>query len=212
MGSSLMRTLIEIPLWILANILCSIIPTAIAYQFGTQVLGWTQVQAGFYLTVMVIATMTWGSWAALIWSRSRAVRVGLRASTVLPGIVTSAIGVLGLWTGFGAVFAWALVIAAGIGTSVAAVLLSKKLGVRPSTFAAKNVLAGLVAFPFVTTMIAGVIGSVWYHFITHPVDGNWRSLVSFATVMVTVMAVALISTVIPALTSSFAQRATAKLR
>ncbi len=212
MGSNFMRTLIEIPLWILANILCSIIPTAIAFQFGTQVLGWSPAQSAFYLSAMVLATMTWGSWAALIWSRSRAVRIGLRASTVLPGVVTSAIGVLGLWTGFGAVFAWAVMIAAGIGTSVAAVLLSKRLGVRPTTFAAKNVVAGLVAFPFVTTMIAGVIGGVWYHYITHPADGNWRSLAGFGTVMVTVMAVALISTVIPAVTSSFAQRAAAKLR
>ena len=207
-----MRTLLEIPLWILANIICSAIPTAAVYHFGTTVLGWSQVQTGFYMSAMLLVTMTWGSWAALVWSRSRAIRIGLRASTVLPGLITFGIGLAGLWTGFGALYAWAIIMAAGLGTSVAAVALSKSLGVRPSKIGPSNMLAGLLAFPVVTTIISGLIGSVWYRFVTHPADGNWRSLVSFGAVMVTVLAIALISTVIPSVTSSFAQRISERLR
>lgn len=194
------------PLWVVANIVCSALPTVAIHTYGKEILGWSHIQTGIYTWAMLLVTMTWGSWAALIWSRSRAVRVGLRASTVLPGVATSLIGVAGLWSGFGPIYAWAVIIASGLGTSVAAVTLSKAFGVRPQTLSATNVVAGIVGFPFITTLFSGLIGSVWYHFVADPAHGNWRSLVSFSAVMVTVMAFAMMSTVLPAVTSSFVQR------
>lgn len=206
MSSRFPKILVELPLWLLANIVCSALPIAAVYTYGTDVLGWSQVQTGFYMSAMLLVTMTWGSWAALIWSRSRAVRVGLRASTVLPGVATSLIGMAGLWSGFGPIYAWAIIIASGIGTSIAAVTLSKTFGVRPHSFSATQLVAGILGFPLLTTFVSSLIGGVWYHFVTNPADGNWRSLVSFSAIMVTVMAVALMSTIIPAVTSSLVQR------
>lgn len=206
-----MRTLVEIPLWILANVICSAIPTAIIYKIGTIALGWNHFQTGFYVSAMLVVTMTWGSWAALIWSRSSAVRIGLRASTMLPGMVTFGLGALGLWTGFGPTYAWALIMASGLGTSVAAVALHRSLGVRPTRLSQTNILTGLFGFPLITTAASGFIGGAWYSFVTSPADGNWRALVSFGAVMITVLAMALISTVIPAITSSVTQRATSRL-
>ena len=199
--------LIEIAAWVIANVVCVVLPTTAVYFIGTDILDWGPARTSFYVTMIALATLTWGSWAALIWTKTRVLRVAMRGSSVLPGLITIAFGVVGGWVGFGALYIWLMIIFSGAGMIVLSSTLSKTLGATAAPNQTIGLLAGGVGFPLLTTIVALGISGMWYQFVTNPFDGDWRSLISVATVMVSLLAMALVSTVVPAITSSFLQRA-----
>lgn len=202
MRTTLSRFVTEILLWNAANVLCILLPTSAVYFVGRHMLEWGPGFLSFYLTTTVLATLTWGSWAALVWTRSRALRGGMQAMTLLPGVLTMLAGCAGLWVGFGAWWLWAGIIGAGAGTiatAVALVRFFRPLNREPS---GSSYLFGFGVYPFVTTALALGVGALWYGFVTGSTFEDWRGLISIATLYVSVLASVLVSTVIPALTSS----------
>ncbi len=196
------RFILELLLWNVANVLCIAIPTAVTFILGKEFLGWGAGYLSFYVTSAVLVTLTWGSWAGLVWTRNRAIRGGMLATTLIPGLMTIAGGVVGLWVGFGAWFLWAGLIGAGVGMIAAAIGLSRFF--RPVHREPKlsSYVFGLAVYPIATTALSLGVAALWYNFVTTPASGDWRDLVSVATLYVTVLASALVSTVIPAVLSS----------
>lgn len=196
------RFILELFLWNIANVLCIAIPTIATFFIGKEMLGWGPGYLSFYVTSAVLVTVTWGSWAGLVWTRNRAIRGGMLATTLIPGLLTIIGGVVGLWVGFGAWFLWAGLIASGVGMIAAAVGLSRYF--RPVQREPKlsSYVLGLGVYPLITTGVALGVAAMWYNFVTNPTSGDWRDIVSIATLYVTVIASALISTIIPAMISS----------
>lgn len=196
------RFILELFLWNIANVVCIAIPTGLTYFVGREYLGWGPGAMSFFITSALLVTLTWGSWAGLVWTRNRAIRGGMLATTLIPGLFTVAGGAVGLWVGFGVWYLWAGLIGAGIGTIAAAVGLSRYFRPvhrepKPSSF-----IFGLLVYPLATTALAFGVGALWYNYVTTPASGDWRDLVNIATLYVTVIASALCSTVIPAVMSS----------
>lgn len=202
MRSAASRFIAELALWNIANVICIALPTALTFFVGKEILGWGPGYLSFYVTSAVLVTLTWGSWAALVWTKNRGIRGGMRATTVLPGILTMLAGGAGLWAGFGAWYMWAGLIGAGGGMIAAAIGLAKffqPVRREPST---ASYVFGLAVYPLATTAVSLGVAALWYSFVTSPTSGDWRDIVSIATLYTTVIATALISTVIPAIISS----------
>jgi hypothetical protein len=202
MKSALGKTILELVLWNVSNVLCLLIPSAAVFFIGKNVLHWGPGFLSFYMTATVLATLTWGSWAALVWTRNRALRGGMQATTLLPGIITVVVGGFGFWVGVGAWYLWFGIIGAGVGMTAAAVALVRFFRPVHRDPTTASYAFGLGVYPLITTVLSLGIGSMWYNYITSPVGEDWRKLVSIATVYVTVLALSLVSTVIPAAVSS----------
>lgn len=194
-------------LWIVANIICLLLPLGTLYVVGHEVLHWTPWRLSMYLAIAAALTSTWGSWATLIWTRSRALRT-------LQQAVTTAPAVLMLLAGCALFYAWparwfvaAALILAGLGNFVASVVLCGGLFTKNQTPSRIQYLLGAVAFPVTTTLASGLIASLWYWLISSPsYMAGWKDLFSVSTLMSSVMAMALISTMIPAAMSRLAQQ------
>ena len=202
MKSATYRFLVDILLWNAANVVSMLIPSALVFFIGKELLGWGPGFLSFYLTATILATLTWGSWAALVWTRSRPLRGAMQATTLFPGAITIGAGTAGLWIGFGAWYLWAGIIGAGLGMIAAALALVRffrPVNREPST---ASYLFGFGVYPVATSAAALGIGALWYNFVTNPATGDWRGLISIATVYVTILAMALISTIVPATFSS----------
>lgn len=196
------RFILELFLWNIANVVCIAIPTAATFFIGKEMLGWGPGYLSFYVTSAVLVSLTWGSWAGLVWTRNRAIRGGMLATTLIPGLLTVAGGSVGLWLGFGAWFLWVGLIGAGVGMIAAAIGLARFF--RPVHREPKlsSYVFGLAVYPIATTLVSLGVAALWYNFVTSPSSGDWRDIVSIATLYVTVIASALISTVIPAMLST----------
>lgn len=197
----------ELALWVVANTLCVVAATTAVFFVGTGLLGWGPGMLSFYLTATALVTLTWGSWGALIWTRNPALRTSMQLTTLLPGVLVFALGLFGLYVGVGAWYVWGGLLASSLGMVAASVGLNRAFATagRPRRGIALGI--GLGAYPLATTAFGLGAGALWYGYVTNPHSGDWRSLISIATLMVTVMAIALISTVIPAAVSSIFRRA-----
>jgi hypothetical protein len=140
---------------------------------------------------------TWGSWSSLVWSGEGKLGTLARAITLLP-----AIAVIGL--GAGLILANPLFYKAGLvcvvmgaGILLSALILTRALAQATPIRARARIGCGWLLFPILCAGFSIAIGAVWFALITHPPDGDWRSLMSLRTVVTSVMAVALGSTIIP---------------
>lgn len=201
----------ELIAWIFANVICVVAAVTAVFVIG-EFAGWGQGLKTFYVSAIAVASLTWGSWAALVWTRTRPIRVWMRFSTAIPGAITLAIGGLGAYVGVGALFAWIAIMLAGIGMMAAALILARRFGAQAASDPKRGLAIGLGLFPPIAVALSLVTGSLWYQFINNPMAGDWRSLLSIATVVVSILAMALISTVIPAVASSFCQHLCQRLR
>ncbi len=200
----------ELIAWIFANTLC-VVAAVLAVAGIGELAGWSPGLKTFYISAIAVASLTWGSWAALVWTRTRPVRVWMRFSTAIPGAITLAIGGLGAYVGVGALFAWVSIMLAGIGMIVAALILARRFGAEAASDPRRGLAFGLGLFPPIAVGLSLVTGSLWYQFVNNPMSGDWRGLLSFATVIVSILAMALISTVIPAIASSLCQHLSRRL-
>lgn len=210
MKSRFTRFVSELVLWNVANVVCMVLPAAVTYYIGTNVLEWSTItgaaRLSFLVTLALLVSVTWGSWAGLVWTRNRAIRVGMRAMTLFPGAMMMVGGGIGLWVGFGAWYIWGGLLAAGAGMGVVSTALSRYF--RPASREPKlsSYLLGLALYPTVATAISLAIGAAWYNFVTNPASGDWREMFSIATLYTSVLAAALTTTIIPAVLSSTFRR------
>ncbi|MEM1348161.1 MAG: hypothetical protein AAGI01_06380 [Myxococcota bacterium] len=210
--SPILQFLGEAGLWWLANILSLVLPLAAVYVVGTQYMHWGPTKLSFAMSVAGILTATWGSWAALIWTRSRGLRAMQQGATTLPGTILVALGGAMLYVGMVKWHIGALIVGAGLGMVVLSVLLVGGLFTRNARPSMAQVALGLTLFPVLTTAAAGGVAVMWYWFVVHPQMFefmNLRELFTMATLSVSVMAIALTTTVIPAVVSRLSREVAA---
>jgi hypothetical protein len=197
----------ELGLWLLANLVCMGVPAALVYALGVEGHGmfWGKAQTLSYVVATLLLTSTWGSWGTLIWTRSRPLRAVQQAATMLPGVLTVVAGALLAYTGVGRFMIGLGVLGAGIGMLVSAVLLTGGLFTANRLPNWRQIVYGLTIYPVATTVFGGGIAAAWRWFVMGNADQSWRSLFTVATLMVTVLAVSLITTIIPAALSRAAR-------
>lgn len=197
-SNKILRTFGEMGLWGLANIICMILPLALVFFVGSEVVKWSPWRLSLYLTLTAIVSSTWGSWATLVWTRTRALRAVQQAMTTLPGLATIG-GAVALFYLLPSKWLVAVMFGmAGLGMIAASFFLTGGIFTKNQNPGRLQYLAGLVVYPLATTTAGGLVASVWYTMLNRPASGGWRDLISVATLMMTVMAVALISTIVPA--------------
>ncbi len=221
MRSNVLRILSEIVLWVAANVICVAVPTVLVYLVASNILGASHYMASLYSLVFGIASLTWGSWAALTWTRTRFLRVGMRGSTAIPGLIFAGLGIFISKLGFG-ILPGVVMIAAGIGGVVISTILSKTMGAQAARHTGVGLFAGLIAFPLVSSAMALSVGTVWMRYVsglsanlyygcTGPSIESIAGLFSMNTLMATIMLWTMVATIIPAVSSSLSQRICHKL-
>lgn len=211
MKNPISRFLSELVLWNISNVLCIALPTFAAYhvmamswaEFGVMLSSW---QLSVVPAVVVVLTLTWGSWAALVWTRHRVIRLGMRVTTMFPGMLMIAGGALGLWSGFFAWFFWAGLIAAGIATIFLATAMARYFRPTNRVPQLSSYVLGFTLYPVAATALSMLVGAAWLHFFREAVANDWRDLFSIGMLYVSVIASALVTTLIPALLSSALRR------
>ena len=209
------RTLGELALWVMVNLLCTGLAAAAAYGAATLWAGWGPVKTSAAVTAATALSLTWGSWSALIWTRTRAVRALQHLGVMLPGLLTLLAAGAWFYMGPGGLVLGLLLVASGVGMSAIAALLAGGF-LKPQAYRGPGrFLYGLTVYPVATTGLAAAVASLWLWFVSdassgflHALFGGchgmWQSaygLFSFATLMVTILATTLITTVVPAVVS-----------
>ena len=195
----------ELGLWGAANVLCVGLALAILYGVGHVMLGWGAFKLSLLMALGAILTATWGSWATLVWTRSRGLRAVQQAMTLVPGVALVALGGAAFYFGLAG---WPLALAlggAGVGLGATSVTLAGGVltqNVQPSRL---QHLLGLTLFPLMATALSGVVMFIWMSFLPSPIWSGLKGMFTLSAMMTFVMASALISTVIPALCSRACQ-------
>jgi hypothetical protein len=149
---------------------------------------------------------TWGSWSSLVWSGEGKLGYLARVVTLLPALVVIAIGAA-LIVANPLFYKVGLVcVVMGAGILISAVLLTGALARTPPLLARARLGCGWLLFPILCAAFSIAIGALWFALITHPPDGDWRALMSLRTVVTSVMAIALGSTIIPGGCADLANR------
>lgn len=197
MGSRIKGIFKESALWMTANVVstgAALLTTYLAVQLTS---GGGTLLASF-LAVAGAVSLTWGSWISLSWTRSIPLRAAMKGITLVPGLLLLTAAGTGLYIGLGSLFAWLALVGSAIGTLAVSVLLWQYLPRASAKRSTSNVALGLIAYPFATAGGSAMVGWLWLWFLTDNIYTDWRGLLSFATVMVTILAVELASTVLPA--------------
>lgn len=204
------RFLGESSLWMFANLVCVGLPTLAVYIMGTTFGLWSPWKLTLVMIITAVLTSTWGSWSTLIWTRSRLLRAVQQGITTLPGIITMALGGALLYVGVGKLYLALLVMGGGVGMIGAAVALAGGVFTKNEVPNRAQYLLGLLVYPLATTLATGTIAALWYTFTSSSPSG-WSSFFSIATLMTSILASALVSTIIPAGMSRVCQEVGAKL-
>jgi hypothetical protein len=208
----ILRFVGESTLWTVANALCIGLPTLLVYILGTQFEMWSPWKLSIYMVMTLVLTSTWGSWATLVWTRSRVLRSMQQGITTLPGITVMALGGALLYLGFGKLYLALAVLAGGVGMIVTAVALAGGFFSKNSAPNKLQYPLGLFLYPLATTLTSGLVASLWYMFASNPSSAaKWPAIISIAGLMTTLLASSLISTVIPAVMSRVCHELSGKL-
>lgn len=198
------RIVAEIALWILANTLSLIVAGGLTYLTLRHFLEWSPAKTSTAVTFSLLLSLTWGSWASLVWTKTKALRRIQEVLTLIPGLLLILIGGAGLYFGIlGSRLFWVLWMISGAGVVATPLILLKlnhnKIGTRKY-----SIPLGLIAYPIITAVLSLLIWSVWYSNIRD--GGNWRSLFQMATLVTTIIGVALTTTIIPSIISTNLRR------
>lgn len=197
MGSRIKRIAKESALWMTANVVCTAAALVSTY-FALQLTSGGGALLASFLAVAGAVSLTWGSWISLSWTRSISLRAAMKGVTLVPGLLLLTAAGTGLYVGLGSLFAWLALVGSAVGTLAITVLLWRYVP-RASAERSKSTVAfGLVAYPFATSFGSAIVGWLWLWFLTDTIYTDWRGLLSFATLMVTILAVELATTVLPA--------------
>ena len=185
----------ELGLWGVANTLC--VGLAMGALYGAhQLIGFKVYVLSALAAVTLVSSLTWGSWATLVWTRSRGLRVLQQAVTILPGVL-SVLGAGALFYVMPARWLAALVLGvSGIGMIAASVVLAGGVMTKNATPSKLQYATGLLAYPVATLLASSAVSAVWYTFLTN--GSGFKRLVGLPSLMVTALTIAMVTTVIPA--------------
>jgi hypothetical protein len=193
--------------WFGANLVCSAAALIVTYLTVTTSGGGRLVLAPL-LGAAGLLSLTWGSWISLTWTRNRPLRVAMKAITLIPGSLLLALAGIGIYSGFGSLFTWLLLMGSAIGTCAVAVMLWRRFPYATASRTNERLAFGFFVYPAVTALGAAAIFGIWFAFAQDPFSTAIHQrfdlgfgFISYITSVVTALAVELTTTVIPAATS-----------
>ena len=160
MKNSGKRILAEVTLWTLANALSLLVAGGLTYLTVRHFLDWSPAKTSTAVSFSLLLSLTWGSWASLVWTKTKALRRFQEVLTLVPGLILILLGGLGLYLGFGKRVFWVLWMISGAGVVAAPLILLKlnhnKIGTRKF-----SIPLGLIAYPLITAVLSLLIWSMW---------------------------------------------------
>ncbi len=205
MKHSSKRILAEITLWTLSNVLSLFVAGGLTYLTVHYFLDWSAAKSSIAVSFSFFVSFTWGSWASLVWTKTKILRRIQEVLTLIPGLGLVLVGGIGFYFGIGTRLFWSFwLISGGIVVAMPLILLKlnhNKIGTRKY-----SIPLGLMAYPLLTTALSLVVWSLWYVNILREPQG-WRSLLTMATLVTTIIGVALTTTIIPSVISTSLRRA-----
>ncbi len=206
----------ELLLWGLASVLSCCAAVGGAYA-ASALGGWRLSLESFAVFAAVILSLTWGTWASLVWTDNRAVRLAMKCVTLTPSLLMLAAGVVGFYVIPGRWFVWSGLFVMSAATLTAAITLSSDRIMRMKySPGSTKYLFGFFVFPLITTLAAAGVAYVAVNFVTQDFDSlwhpsSWRSLFKLSTFMITMMSTVLITTFLPAAISRSCRNFAAKI-
>lgn len=197
MRDQLKRLVAETSLWTGANAVAVGAAMIGAYLLSGAAFGTGVLSVGLVLAALTLS-LTWGSWVSLNWTRSHGLRAAQKAVTLFPGFLLMGTGAFGFYVGFGSLIFWGLLTISAFGTLASAVLLWRYFPRYEADITKTGLASGFLLYPFLTVFGAGVIGALWWWYLAEPVHTDWRNLFQLSTVFVSVLAVELCTTIVPA--------------
>ncbi len=202
----------ESALWILATLFMTAM-ALVAVGSVKLLLGWEQSQWLVMSAIAAVLSLTWGSWAALLWTHSRVLKTLMVAVTVVPGM---AMLIAGGWVFLNMpenpVFwkwGWAIVAAHGAGALAFALFVCIRglVGCRATGRVRNRRLAmGWTLFPML--VVAGSVAVIVAEFFLLPefVAGGETTMASVARWTLACQGVVLLTTALPAGTAHLCHR------
>lgn len=203
----------ELALWVLAGLFLSAL-SLVAMSGVKFLFGWSEAQWIVASIAVGAASVTWGSWAALLWTRSRVLKALMLLVVLLPGIAMVIVGAWGfltlpenrwIWK-----WGWLIVAGHGVGAIVMTALLGapKLIGQQIAARRPRQLALGWTLYPIL--VVAGSVAVVATTFLLLPdlfIDDH-APLGAVARWMVPSMAVVLLTTALPAAASQLCDRLT----
>lgn len=205
MSHHLKRLLGESALWIGANVLTTGAAILVAGTLSPAACGGATLCFGLFL-LAAVCSISWGSWISLTFARSRGLRIGMKAVTLIPGLLLLGFGTFGMYTRLGSMFFWIALVLSAIGTLVTAVLLWREHPRQAASLGTTRLANGFLVYPFLTVTGSTAVISLWWWYLSQPMQADWRNLFQISTVLITVLAIELCTTVIPAGVSMLCSR------
>lgn len=194
----------ELGLWVLA----SVFMTAMAMLAATTaklLLGWSDYQWWVNLLVLGAASATWGSWAALLWTRNRVLKTLMVAVVVTPPLLVLLAGSWAFLTVPDTrwLWKWGLLVVAAHGLGALAFSLyacTRWLLASATTRAERNrrLAVGWTVFPIVTVAAVVAVVAAGYVLMPDVVGCSDRFVEKLARWTIPSQALVLVTTVLPA--------------
>ncbi len=202
----------EMALWLLAGIFLSLLSLA-ATSSGKLLFGWTEAQWIITSAIVGALSLTWGSWAALLWTRSRTLKTLMLTMALLPGLLMVAGG---LWAFLALpenrwIWRWGWLIIAGHGLGAVAITLMVAgrrvlAGSGPLTIRPRQLAVGWTVYPLL--VVAASVAVLVVAIALMP--DLWQCGTSFAETLarwtVPAQAMVLLSTAVPAAALKLCER------
>lgn len=203
----------ELMLWLLSSLFLSGL-ALLAMGSAKVLLGWSDSQWIASSIAVTVLSATWGSWAALIWTRSRALRALMIGAAILPGALMIVVGV---WlflhmpeNRFVWKWGWALLAVHGVGAvSIAGLLGSRGLFEKaPLLLRSRRLAIGWTLYPIL--IVVGSVGLVAGTFWLMPdmIGGSDAGMETLVRWLIPSQALVLLTTGLPALSAQICRRLT----
>lgn len=203
----------EWALWILASIFLSGL-ALMAMGSARYLFDWSDSQWIASSVAVGLFSATWGSWAALIWTRNRALRSLMIGFALLPGVVLVVVGVWAFiympenrW-----VWRWGWLIFAGHG--LGAVVMTVLLGGRglfkkaPLWIRSRRLAIGWTLYPILIVVGSVALVATTFALLPDLVAGSDDTLETLARWIIPSQALVLLTTGLPALSAHICRRLT----
>lgn len=203
----------EFALWILSSLFLTAM-ALLAMGSAKTLLGWSDAQWLASSVLVVILSATWGSWASLIWTRSRALRALMVALASFPALLMIVVGVWAfihmpenryIWS-----WGWVLLAAHGVGGAAMVALLGARsiLEQTPLWLRSRRLALGWTLYPILITLGSVALVAGTFYLMPDLIGGSHASMESFLRWLIPSQALILLTTALPALSSEICRKLT----
>lgn len=208
-------TVRELLMWCVAGVAMPAV-AVLSIAAGRGLLGWTESEWIVGSLAVGLASLTWGSWASLLWTRSRVLQTLMVAVVVIPGVVMVLVGG---WAFFNVPdnpwvwrWGWLIVCGHGLGALAVAVLVcARRLlgGVGDASLRSRRMVLGWTVFPGLMAACGVGIAAVVFTLMPDLFADTETGVAQVVRWVVPSQALLLLSTVLPAGIAELCDRLTA---